>query len=328
MEHMYTESLSTRVRQIARNVIIECMGVRPGESVLVVTDSLRKDLGVPLYQAALDAGNDAVYMEMKPRVLNGEEPPRLVADAMYNADVIMAVSKVSLSHTKAKIRAVKHGARICTMPFGARSTDFVMRIFTGGGMTVDYRRMDENIRSLGGHLKGTHEARITTEKGTDITVEYGGREFHVDSGVAHKPGDFTNLPAGELYVAPLTSNGIIVVDVTMGRLGRLSSTLTIEVKDGMACSIKGDRADELKKILGEFGPKAMSLAEFGIGMNPSARICGLLLEDEKVAHTVHFALGSNAAFGGDVSVPVHLDGVVDNAAININGKLLEIDEYL
>jgi len=51
------------------------------------------------------------------------------------------------------------------MPFGARSTDFVKGIFTGGGMTVDYRRMDENIRRLAGHLNGTGEARITTEKG-------------------------------------------------------------------------------------------------------------------------------------------------------------------
>jgi len=325
---MYSSSLTAQVRQVSKKIIAECMGVKPGESVLIVTDSLRKDLGAPIYQAALDMGNDAAYIETRPRVLNGEEPPRLVADAMYNADVIVAVTKVSLSHTQAKMRAVKHGARVATMPFGARSTDFVTRIFTGGGMTVDYKRMDENIRRLAGHLNGTCEARITTEKGTDIRVEYGGREFHMDTGIVHNPGEFTNLPAGELYVAPMNAKGVIVVDVTMGRLGRLSSPLTIEVEDGRACAIKGDRSDELKNILENFGPLAMNLAEFGIGMNPAARICGLLLEDEKVAHTVHFALGSNAAFGGDVSVPLHLDGVVDKASVYIDGKLLDIDKYL
>ncbi|BAI61465.1 conserved hypothetical protein [Methanocella paludicola SANAE] len=323
----YTSKLAT-VADVSGRIIKDCMGVKPGESVLVITDSLRKDLGVPIYQAALAAGNDAIYLEMRPRTINGEEPPLVVADAMYHADVIIAITKVSLSHTQAKIRAVKHGARIATMPFGARSTDFVMGIFTGGGMTVDYRRMDENIRHLAGHLNGTSEARITTEKGTDIRVEYGGREFHTDSGIAHKPGDFTNLPAGEVYVAPVNAEGIIVVDVTMGRLGKLKSPLRIEVKGGMAYSIKGERAEELEKILAGFGPKAMNLAEFGIGMNPAARICGLLLEDEKVAHTVHFALGSNAAFGGDVSVPLHMDGVVDNPSIWVDGNILDIDKYL
>jgi leucyl aminopeptidase (aminopeptidase T) len=283
---------------------------------------------VPIYQAALDAGNDAIYMEMRPRTINGEEPPLVVSDAMYHADVIIAVTKVSLSHTQAKIRAVKHGARIATMPFGARSTDFVMGIYTGGGMTVDYRRMDENIRRLAGLMDRTREAHITTDKGTDILVEYGGRKFYTDSGIAHKPGDFTNLPAGELYVAPVNANGVIMVDVTMGRLGRLKTPLTIEVKGGMVYSIKGDQAEELEKILAGFGPMAMNLGEFGIGMNPAARICGLLLEDEKVAHTVHFALGSNSAFGGDVSVPLHLDGVVNEPTIYVDGRLLDIDAYL
>jgi len=47
-----------------------------------------------------------------------------------------------------------------------------------------------------------------------------------------------------------------------------------------------------------------------------------------VAHTAHFALGSNAAFGGDVSVPLHLDGVVNDPAIYVDGNLLDIDRYL
>lgn len=322
------ETTVDAVRRVAGNVVRDCMGVQPGETVLVVTDTLRKDLGVPIYQAALDLGNDAVYMEMKPRALHGEEPPKVVADAMYDADVIIAITKASLTHTQAKIRSVAHGARIATMPFGARSTDFVMRVFTVGGMTVDYTRMDDNIHRLAERLYGTREARISTEKGTDIIVEYENREFHEDSGIAHDPGDFTNLPAGEIYVAPVNANGVIVVDVTMGRLGRLKSPLTLQVKDGMVYSIKGDRAEELENILSGFGPKAMNLAEFGIGMNPNARICGLLLEDEKVGGTVHFAMGSNAGFGGDVDVNVHLDGVVDGPAIYVDGKALNIEAYL
>jgi len=102
----------------------------------------------------------------------------------------------------------------------------------------------------------------------------------MDTGIAHKPGDFTNLPAGEVYVAPVNAEGVIVVDVTMGRLGRLKTPLTIEVEGGMAYSIKGDRAKSLKDT-GGFGPKAMSLAEFGIGMNPAPASAACCLRMKK-----------------------------------------------
>jgi aminopeptidase len=247
---------------------------------------------------------------------------------MCGSDVIVAMTKVSLSHTDAKIRAVEHGARIATMPFGSGSTDFVMRIFTHGGMTVDYKRMDRNIHQLADRINGSKQAHVITEKGTDVVIEYGGREFHEDSGVALDPGDFTNLPAGELYVAPVSANGTIVVDMTIGRLGRLKSPLTLEVKDGTVYSISGERARELENILDAFGPKAMTLAEFGIGMNPKAHICGLLVEDEKVGNTVHFALGNNAGFGGDVDVGIHMDGVVDRPIIYVDGEKINLNEYL
>jgi leucyl aminopeptidase (aminopeptidase T) len=324
----FPETISGEVRRMAMTIIKDCMGVMPGESVLVVTDNIRKDLGMPIYQAALEAGNDAVYMEMRPRSVNGEEPPRAVADAMYDADVIVAMTKTSLSHTDARIRAVEHGARMATMPFGSGSTEFATRIFIHGGMTVDYKRMDRNIHRLADRINGSKQAHIMTEKGTDVVIEYGGREFREDSGIAHDPGDFTNLPAGELYVAPVSANGTIVVDVTMGRLGRLTSPLTLEVKDGMADSIRGERAKEIEDILDAFGTKAMTLAEFGIGMNPKAHVCGLLVEDEKVGNSVHFALGDNAGFGGDVDVGIHMDGVVDRPTIYIDGEQINLNEYL
>jgi aminopeptidase len=324
----FPETISDEVRRMAMTIIKDCMGVKPGESVLIVTDNIRKDLGLPIYQAALEAGNDAIYMEMKPRKTNGEEPPKMVADAMYDADVIIAITRVSLTHTDAKIRAVEHGARIATMPFGSGSTEFVSRIFTQGGMAVDYKRMNRNIHRLAGRINGSKQAHVMAEKGTDVVIDFGGREFREDSGIAHDPGDFTNLPAGELYIAPVSANGIIVVDVTMGRLGRLKSPLTLEVKDGTVYSIRGERGKEVESILGEFGPKAMNLAEFGIGMNPNARICGLLVEDEKVGNTVHFAMGNNAGFGGDVDVDIHMDGVVSRPVIYIDGEKLNMDEYL
>ncbi len=316
------------VSRISRIIVNFCMGVKPSESVLIVTDTIRKDLGVPIYQAALETGCDAIYMEMKPRIISGTEPPQSIADAMYDADVIIAVTSVSLTHTLAKKKAVEHGARIATMPFGSKSTDFIMGEFISGGMTVDYEKMDDNIRRLAKRLAGTKQARLTAANGTDILIDYDDRKFHMDTGLARRPGEYTNLPAGELYIAPINANGIAVVDVTMGRLGKLKSPITLTVQNGSVVSANGERAGELETLLDRFGPKARSIAELGIGMNPQARICGLLVEDEKVWDTAHIALGSNIGFGGDVSVALHVDCVIGRPTLYADGEKIDLKDYL
>jgi len=82
-------------------------------------------------------------------------------------------------------------------------------------------------------------------------------------------------------------------------------------------------------MLAAHGDKGFVLAEFGIGTNPQLRLCGDLLEDEKVKGTIHLAFGNNCGFGGDNDVPVHIDGlvlapdvIVDRAELMKKGKWL------
>src|SRR6185295_16228532 len=59
------------------------------------------------------------------------------------------------------------------------------------------------------------------------------------------------------------------------------------------------------------------------GTNPRASIVGNVLEDEKAVGTAHVALGSNHAMGGRIQVPVHIDVVLQNARVEVDGR--EID---
>ena len=67
-------------------------------------------------------------------------------------------------------------------------------------------------------------------------------------------------------------------------------------------------------------PLARNLAELGIGTNEKARIIGVVLEDEKVYGTVHLALGSNDGFGGNVAAGIHVDGIVMNPDLYLDGE--------
>jgi leucyl aminopeptidase (aminopeptidase T) len=102
-----------------------------------------------------------------------------------------------------------------------------------------------------------------------------------------------------------------------------NANIKIEVKDGYATRIIGGAmAKKLNKMLDVVGKDARSIAEFGIGTNDSAKLSGILLEDEKVMGTVHIALGNNISMGGSVNVPIHLDGVMKKPTVYLDGKLL------
>ncbi len=66
--------------------------------------------------------------------------------------------------------------------------------------------------------------------------------------------------------------------------------------------------------------KARNIADFGIGINPRAKLIGNVLEDEKVGGTVHIALGDNSTFGGDVIAGIHLDGIITKPKLFVDGE--------
>jgi aminopeptidase len=175
--------------------------------------------------------------------------------------------------------------------------------------------------------------RVTTQIGTDITLDITGRNAIPSKGLFHKKGESGNLPTGEAYIAPLEgkSDGVFFVDGSMASLGVVNGKpIRIEVKAGYAVNICGDsKAKRLNMTLNNYGKLARNVAEFGIGTNYKAKLSGILLEDEKVLGTIHIALGDNKSMGGNVDIPIHLDGVVkkptvyfDNIMIMKNGKLL------
>ena len=172
-------------------------------------------------------------------------------------------------------------------------------------------------------------AKVTTPAGTNITMRIEGRKCEADTGLVHKPGDFSNLPAGEAYIAPVegSANGVIMVDGAM--MGKVKKPIKIMIKDGLAEEISGDfAAKELEKMLEPFGEPGRNVAELGIGTNHKAQIVGSVLEDEKVMGTVHMALGDNKSMGGNVSVPSHLDGILLKPTLWIDDKIVMEDGVL
>jgi diguanylate cyclase (GGDEF)-like protein/PAS domain S-box-containing protein len=268
-------------------------------------------------QHAHAMGIDATLLTMPVRQSSGEEPPRAVAEAMKSSPVAVLLTTRSLSHTVARREACeKHGVRIASMP-GADPA----RLETL--LDIDYDDLRARSEELAGLFEGAQRVRITSPAGTDLSFDIRGRTVYRDVGDLSKPGSFGNLPAGEVCLAPIegSGEGIVRIDGSVAGIGRLTEPITVRISAGRVTEISDPR---LRELLEPHGPDALQLAEFGIGTNPRAGIVGNVLEDEKAVGTAHVALGSNHAMGGRIEVPVHIDAILQNARVEVDGRAIDV----
>jgi leucyl aminopeptidase (aminopeptidase T) len=298
----------------ARIAVNACMGVKRGEKVLIVTDPQRARVGQALFKVSEKVGARVLMVLMQTLQRHGQEPPKPVAELMERADVVFAPTTYSLTHTQARLRATRAGARIASMPM------ITERMMGRGGMLANYREVEKLTRRVARRLDRAQKVRITTRKGTDLEFSVRGRRAHPDTGLFHKPGDFGNLPAGEAFIAPVegTGEGEVLVDGSM--VDVLKGTIRMKFENGKATEIRGSK--KLVRMLDESEPHSRSLAEFGIGTNPKARLIGNVLEDEKVLGTCHIALGDNSTFGGRIRAGIHVDGIILKPTVKLDGKIL------
>ncbi|HMN17451.1 MAG: aminopeptidase [Ignavibacteriota bacterium] len=305
--------------------IRDCMGAKKNEKILVITDEIKREIGLSLHQNAIRLGYHSLLVEMKSGKINGEEPSDEVADLMQKFDVVFCPTAKSLTHTDARRNASAKGVRIATFP--GITKDVMIR-----GLNADYKKISALTIKLQKILETGKEIRVTAPAGTDISFSIAGRKAYASKGLFHAKGESGNLPTGEAFLAPVegTANGVFVVDGSMAGLGLIkNANIKIEVENGFAAKISGGViAKKLKAMLDSVGKNARNIAEFGIGTNDSAKLSGVLLEDEKVMGTIHIALGNNVSMGGSVNVPIHLDGVVKKPTVWMDNKLLMKDGKL
>ena len=297
-----------------RTVLVDCLGLSAGEEVLVVTDPERRAIAERLVEAARRLEAEAVLAEMSERSSNAAEPPKTIASAMVQADVVVAPTTKSLSHSAARKAASDAGARVATMP--GVTEDMLERT-----MSADYAAVATRSRAVAEKLSAANSVRVTSDAGTDVTFDLSGRTAIADTGDLTKPGSFGNLPAGEGFIAPVegATTGRIVFD---GAAARYGEPLVIVIDDGYAVSFEGEAAQRFRAEIEPRGREAFAVAELGVGTNEAAQLTGDVLEDEKVMGTIHVALGDNHTFGGKVRVASHIDQVVLRPTVTLDGVAL------
>jgi len=320
------------------------MGLREGETILVVSDYPVRDqwasgaqseiedmvrrclLGRTVAEiAAKEFPSSRVrFMPFPATGRSGTEPPADVAEAMKQADVVIAITSFSLTHTEARGSACRAGARVASMP------RFMPEMFCSGGpMAVDYHLVADETRRFADLLSEAASAEVSSPDGTMLYLDLSGRKGLPDDGMYTSKGKAGNLPAGEAYIAPLEGKAKGKIAVLPGWYPRLREPMTVYVEDGLVVRVDGggDVGEELRATwgLGEAEPSReilarRNIAELGVGTNPNARRTDIVLEAEKIRGTVHIGIGDNSHMGGVVVADFHQDFVVPKATLVLDGR--------
>lgn len=293
------------------------MGVSPGEDVLVVCNPVTEEIGALMRIEAQGDGADATLAVISERDSHAAEPPYAVAAAMAAADVVLAPTIQSLSHTAARKQATDAGVRIGTLP--GVTEEMLTRL-----MSADLDELRRRGWAIVSALNGGSEARITCRHGSDLRLGLEGRLGIVDAGELSSRGAFGNLPCGEGFIAPVeeTAEGTLVVDGSIAGVGLLDTPASLTIRDGHLVDATGSDGAALMQLLNAHGRDGTNVAELGVGTNEEAILTGNILEDEKILGTAHVAFGASAAIGGTVQVPVHLDCVILEPTVEIDGEAI------
>jgi len=318
----YTPGSSSPI-QMMRGALkcMECGGVKPGETVLVSTDTNKLRIAEALAGAAYAVGATPIIVMIPPVKTHGAQLPEPIVAAFREADVFLQPSTWSQTHTKARVEAIKAGKRGSTM---CEITEDALCV---GAIEADYEACDRMGRKLGAVLAESKEVRITSPLGTDIRGEVKGRPVQYETGLFKKPGQFAAFPDSEINISPVegTAEGRAVIDVSIMSVGvTMYDPVTLIIKGGKVVDIQGGpAARRFRDILDALGDeKAFNYAEFGIGLNPCARLAATNLEDLGRLGNCHCGIGSNFAIGGKILAPNHHDAMFKDASVYFDGKLV------
>jgi leucyl aminopeptidase (aminopeptidase T) len=300
------------LEQAVDTVIRRCLGVSSGERVVVVADGGTRVLGDALRDAAAAAGAEAVLGLMDSRDEHGQEPPDAIVAALGQADVFIAPTTKSLSHTRARKAATDNGARGATLP--GVTEDMLARL-----MACDFATLQRRSTALAELLTQASEAHITSALGTDLRLDLTGRDGIPDDGDLTGGRAFGNLPCGEGFIAPLSGEGRMATSSLAGIGLPKGEAPVLTIEGGRLVHATQPEGERVLTNLRAAGEEGTNLAELGIGTNEKARLTGNILEDEKILGTVHVAFGASAGIGGTVSVPVHLDCVILEPTLHVGG---------
>jgi leucyl aminopeptidase (aminopeptidase T) len=325
----------------------KCMKVKPGDSVLIVADGPSKDIGMSIRQKSLEITDKVRFFNLDLPAYGGrplKTMPQSLVEAIRKATVTFFVA----GPAEGELETIRGPfLQLCVQKARHAHMVGVDDTIMKTGMCVDYDKVCDVTTRLYDVLMNAQEIKVTSPAGTDFVATFdSGMKWIPCSGIIEKTGEWDNLPSGEVFTAPKTFNGRLVVDGTVGdwlepkyhgKVDYRECPLIIDVEHVNGGShIKNVECDH-PELLADFktyikmDPNADRVGEIGIGTNIFLKeIIGNILQDEKFP-TVHVAFGDpyHEKTGATWTSDAHIDLLMRKCSIWVDGRqIMDKGKYI
>ena len=322
------------IEQGVKQAVENCLKVKEGESVIIITDKETTEVG-----SALKAAIEKITPKIQFFVMEdfGQRPidyPQVIDDAIRVSDVSIYAGQGAegelQSFRRHMIKAIEANPKLRH----AHMIGITSQIMKDG-MCSDYKEIQRVSKLVYDKVKNANKIKVVTEKGNDFIAEFSPElKWSISDGDI-TPGHWHNLPDGEVFTSPVNMNGKVIIDGCLGdffadRFASLEDTpIVIEVSQGRAVkeSIRCDNErlrQEFSKYIFETDENSSRVGEFAIGTNTGlTELIYNLLQDEKFPG-VHIAFGSPlpGKTGAKWDSTVHIDGVIKNTSIYVDDEMI------
>ena len=328
--------IDPELREGAQVAVKTCMNTGPDDRVCIISDQETWLVGQALNEEALASGASVKLIKLEDfstRPLT--EVPKGFVENILAFDPTVTFFAASAQKGELpfrmgitiqlaqKTKKIRHAHMVSI-------TEQIMR----EGMRADYNQIHDLTMQVYELAKKAKTITFTSRKGSNVTTEFSPNLKWIPChGLYHKPGDWGNLPEGEVFTCPKNVNGTIVADILgdhfSAKYGVLDTPVTFEVKDGWVESIRCENK-QIKEELWDYltsNENGRRIGEFAIGTNTAlTHLSGVLLQDEKIPG-IHIAFGdpSGRTTGADWTATTHVDVIPTDCTIALDGNVIMQD---
>jgi leucyl aminopeptidase (aminopeptidase T) len=327
-DRLTIDTINAELAPGARNAVRVCLKLQPTERITIITDAATREIAAALQAEVEEVGSEhAVFVwedyHSRPST---DMPPEILKDlAQSQVSIFCAQSQRGELSARSQMTEVvnehhiRHGHMVNITP----------QIMCEG-MRADFQDVDALSQRLVEWARHTGRITCRTPHGTDFEGQFSPKLKWLKTSGIISADKWGNLPGGEIFTAPMNTNGTFVVDGVVGdylcaKYGDLQETpLTIEVRDNRIVDLRC----EDKELLEEFraytsaDPNSNRVGEFAIGTNTACtHVIGNILQDEKIPG-IHIAFGHpySEHTGADWKSKTHIDCVGRDFDIWFDGE--------
>ena len=327
-DRLTIDTIDAELAPGARNAVRVCLQLQPNERITIITDEATREIAAALQAEVEEIGSEHsvfVWEDYEERPSLSMPRPILEDLAQSQVSIFCAQSQRGELSARAQMTDVvnKHHIRHGHM---VNITPQIMC----EGMRADFQDVDALSQRLVEWARHTGRITCRTPHGTDFEAELSPKLKWLKTSGIITPEKWGNLPGGEIFTAPMNTNGTFVVDGVVGdylcaKYGDLQSTpLTIDVRDNRIVDLRCDNNELLEDFRAYTSTDKNSnrVGEFAIGTNTACtHVIGNILQDEKIPG-IHIAFGHpySEHTGADWKSKTHIDCVGRDFDIWFDGE--------